>query len=150
MGYEITIQDRAEVAIASVRKEIDQSQLGHWIEEACGQIFPALGAAGLHPTGPMVCRYHTWADDRTDCEIGFPISGDPPEALQASATPAGRNAVTIHVGRYEGLPNAYEAIGAWMDAEGLTPGVGPYEVYLDEADESRADELRTEVVWPLA
>jgi len=150
MAYDVSVQDRSAVPIASVRKEIAQDQLGVWIDEALGRIIPALTVAGLHVTGPMVCRYHTWADERTDCEVGFPISGDVPAGLNASSIPAGRSAVTMHVGSYDGLPNAYEALGAWMDSEGHQPGMGPYEVYIDEMDESRTDELRTEVVWPLA
>ncbi len=138
------------MAIASVRKEIAQTELGEWIDDALGQIFPALGTAGLHPTGPMVCRYHTWADDRTDCEIGFPISGPAPGGLESSETPGGRSAVTVHVGRYEGLGNAYAALSDWMESEGVAPGTGPYEVYLDEMGSVPPDEMRTEVVWPLA
>lgn len=148
--YEVRVEDRHATPIASVRKEIDQIELGQWIDEALGVIFPALAAAGLHPTGPMVCRYHTWADDRTDCEIGFPISGDAPPELAPSATPAGRCAVTIHVGPYDGLPATYEAISAWIEAAGEEAGEGPYEVYLkDMSTGTPPHELETEVVWPL-
>lgn len=151
MHYDVRIEDRPEQPIASLRKEIDQGAIGHWVDEALGAIFPTLGSAGLHPTGPMVCRYHTWADDRTDCEIGFPISGEVPAGLTASATPAGRAAVTLHVGPYDGLPNAYEAMSAWMEENGIEPGRGPYEVYIaDMSTGTPASELQTEVVWPLA
>lgn len=149
MDYTVRVSDRPVVQLASVRKEIDQSEIGLWVEEAVGLIVPALGAAGLSPTGPMVSRYHTWADDRTDCEIGLPISGDVPAGLSASATPAGRSAVTVHVGPYDGIPAAYEALTAWMDANGEAPGVGPYEVYLDDPGSTAPSEMRTEVVWPL-
>ena len=151
MSYEIRIEDRPAVSLASVRKEIPQDQLGVWIDDALGQVFPALGAAGLTQTGSMVCRYHTWADGRTDCEVGFPISGTAPAGLTASSTPAGRSAVTEHVGPYDGLPAAYVAVSEWMEAHGEVPGTGPYEVYIaDMSTGATAEELRTEVVWPLA
>lgn len=150
MDYSVTIENRPALAIASVREEIHQSAIGDWVSEALGLIMPALGAAGLHPIGPMSCRYHTWADDRTDCEVGFPISGQVPHPLIDSEIPAGPSAATLHVGPYQELPAAYEAITAWLESRGTAPGVGPYEVYLNHPGSTPPERLETEVVWPLA
>jgi effector-binding domain-containing protein len=119
------------------------------VQEAIGRIFGALGAAGMYPTGPMYCRYHTWQGDRTDCEVGFVISGPAPEGLDASELPAGRCAVTVHTGPYEGLSGAYEALTAWIE-QNAAFGAGPYELYLDDPQRTEPEKLRTEVVWPLA
>jgi len=149
MDYNVRIEDRAAVAIASVRKEIHQSEIGNWVGEALAAIMPAVGAAGLQPIGPMYCRYHTWAEDRTDCEVGFPISGSAPAGLADSEIPAGNSAVTLHVGPYQEIPAAYEAITTWLENAGKEPGGGPYEVYLNDPNTTPPEQLETEVVWPL-
>lgn len=150
MDYSVAIEDRPAVPIASVRKEIDQSAIGAWMGEAVGLIMSALAAAGLGPTGPMYSRYHTWVDDRTDCEVGFPISGPAPDPLNSSEIPAGQSAATLHVGPYQEIPAAYEAITAWLESRGIAPGAGPYEVYLSDPGSTPPARLETEVVWPLA
>lgn len=151
MTHDVRIEDRQETRLASVRKEIDQADIGVWVDDALKTIFPALGAAGVHPTGPMVARYHTWDDGRTDCEIGFPVSGAVPAELDDSSLPGGRSAVTEHVGPYDGLPAAYEAVSSWVEAHDERPNGPPYEVYVaDMATGTPAEELRTLVIWPLA
>jgi effector-binding domain-containing protein len=149
MSYDIRVEDRTAIVTASVRKEIAQAEVGPWVQEALGRIFPALGAAGLHPTGPMYCRYHTWEDDRTECEVGFVISGPAPEGLDASELPAGRSAVLVHTGPYDGLRGAYEVLSTWIE-QNETFGVGPYELYIDDPQHTDPEELRTEIIWPLA
>lgn len=149
MQYDVQVEDREGVPIASVRKEINQSDIGAWVSEAAQVIFPALGAAGLRPIGPMYSRYHTWADDRTDCEVGIPISGSAPAGLTASEIPAGRSASTVHVGPYDTIPAAYEALTRWMENAGVASGPGPYEVHLSDPATTPPDQLKTEVVWPL-
>ena len=149
MQYDVQVEDRDGIPIASVRKEINQSGIGAWVSEAAMVIFPTLGAAGLRPIGPMHCRYHTWADNRTDCKVGIPISGSAPAGLTDSEIPAGRSASTVHIGPHETIPAAYEALPSWMENAGVAPGPGPYEVYLTDRATTSPDQLRTEVVWPL-
>lgn len=149
MSYDIEIQERRPVGIASVRKDISQSEIAEWVQEAVDTIFSALGRAGSRPAGPMHMRYHTWADDRTECEVGFPISGAMPDDLDDSEIPGGRSARVLHVGPYPQLAQAYEAITAWIELSGETPGSAPYEVYLNDPRETAPEDLQTEVVWPL-
>jgi AraC family transcriptional regulator len=62
---------------------------------------------------------------------------------------AGEVACTTHIGPYEGLPQAYEAIEAWMkqrrrEAAGLTI----WEEYLT-GPETQPEQTRTDIYWPL-
>lgn len=150
MSYDIQVEERATTPIASVRKEIDQSEIGRWIDEAVGRIFPALGAAGVVPSGPMVCRYHTWRDGRTLCEVGIPVQGSVPDGIDASELPGGRSATVVHVGQYDDLSKAYDALSAWMEESDESAGVGPYEIYLNDPRSTPAENLETKVIWPLA
>lgn len=57
--------------------------------------------------------------------------------------------MTLHVGPYETLAPAYEAVQAWMAANRRVAAGPPMEFYLSPPDVT-ADEIKTEVVFPLA
>ena len=61
--------------------------------------------------------------------------------------PAGKAATTTHVGTYETLSQEYPRLEAWLTEHAMTPGVGPWEVYLSEPGTAESG-LRTEVFWP--
>lgn len=149
MSYDVKIEDRQPMTVASVRKEIAQDQIGVWVEEAVGRLFPALGAAGVSPAGPMVCRYHTWEDGRTECEVALPVSGEVPDTLDESELPGGRSATVLHVGHYDDLSNAYDALSSWIESAGEAPAAGPFEIYLNDPSVTPPEEWQTQVVWPL-
>ena len=59
-------------------------------------------------------------------------------------------AVTVHSGPYDTLSATYDALAAWIAAEGHAAGDGPWEVYLSDPGlvPDPAD-LETEIVWPI-
>ena len=58
--------------------------------------------------------------------------------------------MTVHEGSYDGLKDTYARLRAWIEAEGLVAGVGPWESYVtDPSEVTDPAQLRTEVVWPL-
>lgn len=63
--------------------------------------------------------------------------------------PEGRAAVTKHVGPYEKIAPAYEAIHAWMESSGEKPGGAPWEVYLNDPAKVKPEELKTVIYYPL-
>lgn len=63
--------------------------------------------------------------------------------------PAGRAAVTMHIGPYETSGAAYQAIHAWMDKSGEKPGGAPWEVYLNSPTQVAPAALKTVIYYPL-
>jgi hypothetical protein len=122
----------------------------------------AFASAAEHggPSGPPFGRYHRFGPDIVDVEIGVPVasvpSGVPALAacpageIGASELPAGLVARTTHIGPYDGLPKAYDALHAWIHEQpGVDDGDGPWESYVDSPAEAEWESLRTDIVWPL-
>jgi effector-binding domain-containing protein len=86
-----------------------------------------------------------------DLEIGFPfvqqLQGE--GEVVTGEIPAGTAAACLHVGPYDQLGAAYEALQQWMTANGYTPSGVAYEFYLNDPQSTPATELQTQLVFPL-
>jgi len=72
------------------------------------------------------------------------------DGVRIDGLPGGEVAMTVHVGPYEGLGQASNAIQAWIGENSLTPAGAPWEVHITDpmATPSTAG-WRTEVYWPV-
>ena len=84
---------------------------------------------------------------------GFPVGGpfEPADGVDAMALPAGEVAHTTHLGPYDDLPAAYDALRAAVEAEGraLADDAPMWEEYLSPPD-TPPEQTRTEVYWSVA
>jgi hypothetical protein len=119
------------------------------------------GELGAAIAGPPFGRYHRFGPDVVDVEIGFPVrevpAGVPALAtcqageVGGSALPEGQVARTTHLGPYDTLSKAYDALHDWIHAQpGVDDGDGPWESYVDSpVDVADASSIRTDIVGPL-
>lgn len=139
-----TIADEVPTAVFCGTVDIPgmQAFLGH----AFGTTAAYLGRNGVGPAGPPYARYEVLGEGRFEVEAGFPATtpvageGD----VEPSSLPAGTAAVCVHVGSYDDVAAAYEAVVAWVAERGEVAGA-PWEVYLSEPD---VDPPTTEVWLP--
>lgn len=127
-------------------------RVGPWLAETYAQISAYLEGLGIPMAGPPYARY-TFHGDQTGVEAGFPVSGAVPGrgSIQPSHLPGGAAAITVHLGPYEGLENAYKAVMEWLAVHGCEPIDGHWEIYYtDPAQEPDSARWRTEVVAPYA
>ena len=110
-----------------------------------------LGTERRPPGWPPVCGLHNMDMQDLDLEIGFPfvqpLKGE--GEVLAGEIPAGKAAECLHVGPYDQLGAAYEALQKWMMTNGYTPSGVAYEFYLNDPQSTPAAELQTKVMFPL-
>lgn len=153
---EVVERELARQATAVARAELTVEEIKGWIGGAYSRVAGAVSAAGSGIAGPPFARYHRieGAPGRFEVEAGFPVTqpvapaGLPGDVL-ASDLPAGRAAVTVHVGPYEAMAPAYEALEKWIADRGGSPQGPPWEIYLSEPTGDPA-QWRTEIVQPFA
>lgn len=152
---QVTLSDRPALRAAASRHGGAYNR----ISEAFQRLHGIAGPAGLvRPGTEMLAVYHddpeTTAEPelRSDAALTVPPDVPIPAGLAEIAIPAGRYAVTTHVGPYEQLGDAWaNLMGGWLPRSGyrLGPGV-TYEIYRNTPMDTRPDALRTELYLPVA
>lgn len=130
---------------------VDLDGIGPWVSAAFGRVAAVLASQRIEPAGPPYVRYFPVGQHRFHVEAGFPVHRqiDIQAEVGPTTLPAGPALVTVHVGPYDEVSEAYERIAAWAAEHGVTTGTDPWEVYLTDptADPDPAA-WRTEVVVP--
>jgi effector-binding domain-containing protein len=145
MAYEISIVELPEQDVAVVSGHVAVDGIGEFLGGAFGEIMGALD--GVQIVGPPFARY-AMPDEGFDVMAGFPVSGPvaPSGRVEADRLPGGPAATTMHVGSYEAVAAAFEAVQAWVAENGYVVSGDPWESYLDEPD---VPEPRTLVTFPV-
>jgi AraC family transcriptional regulator len=136
---------------ATVRETVGRDDL----PAAIGRIFQAVTQVTRHQRvehdGSPFARYHS-ISDLVDLEAGIAVKSpiQPEGPVKPSELPGGPAAIAVHAGPYEGLPETYAAIEAWLSNTGRAASGGPWEIYLtDPSEEPDAAKWLTEVIYPL-
>lgn len=154
---DLTPQPAAAVRISESMADLDLAAL---FDLHLPNIADRLADLGAAPAGPPYGRYHEFGPERADVEIGIPTAAPvsalrplaecEPGEMGSSELPGGQAAVTVHLGPYDSLSQAYERLEGWIRGQGREPGPGPWESYIDDpAEVEDPSQLRTELVWPL-
>ncbi|HLW64573.1 MAG TPA: GyrI-like domain-containing protein [Gemmataceae bacterium] len=128
MEYEIRLEQFASRPIAVLRRRASLPELGKIIPDACGLVWNVVRALKIVGAGRHVALY--W-DDVFNLEIGVELDG--PFAghgeVIASALPGGTVATAVHLGPYQQLPAAHQAIREWCQQHGHTLAGPSWEIY---------------------
>jgi AraC family transcriptional regulator len=130
------------------------------ISEAFDRLHRLATSAGLETLGgvKLLGLYHDDAQStpaaelRSDAALGVPEGVRLPDGLVEQRLPAGRYAMTTHVGPYERLNDAWARLmREWLPASGERAAKGSrYELYRNTPANAPKDELVTELYVPLA
>ena len=128
------------------------------IPGAFGTLFHWVDERGLIPSGPPEAVYYNIPSDGPESEalwaLRAPIvTGEPTPAddlgLGIERLDAQEVASAMHVGPFEDVATTYAALMAWIPAHGYAIAGPPEEVYLSDPAETPAEELQTEVHFPV-
>ena len=111
-----------------------------------------VAAQGLTPSGPWLTHHRKIDATGFDFEICVPVllPIKPSGRVQPGRILAATVAQTVYRGPYDGLPDAWGQLDAWIRANGHTPRTDLWECYVTgpEASADPAD-WRTELNRPL-
>ena len=147
---EVQVAHVGSTPLAVVRRQARASELATVVPEGCGMVWSFVRARQLR-AGRNVAVY--W-DCTIRLEVGvemiesFPDGGD----VVRSATPAGRAASVVHLGPYNQLGLAHQAIRDWCSAHNLQLAGPNWEVYGHWQNDWDANpsQIRTDVFYQLA
>ncbi len=148
--YKIEIREVPTQRVATIRERVPMATIGEAFGEGFGEVARAAEAAGVAMEGMPFAIYHEMPSSGSiDLELGIPVAGKVDSgSVHHGTLEGGRVACTVHVGPYEGLSSAYEALTRWVQEHGERVSGPPRELYLNEPAEGVVP--MTEVQMPLA
>jgi DNA-binding transcriptional MerR regulator len=137
----------------SITEPVRTSEAQQWWSDAFSELYRALAAAGLEPSGPPGALYagDFFKDELGEVTAFVPVAGSSAAGgPRRSDIPGGEFAVAVHEGSFADLDRAYAALGTFV-AERAIGVDGPIrEHYLvSPLDTDDDGEHRTEVCWPV-
>jgi len=151
MGYKCEAVDYPVRMTMIVRARSSVQNLPQVLGAKFGQVAGYLAELGEAPSGAPFVAYYNMDMNDLDLEIGFPVGKNlaGKDEILAGELPAGKYATCLHIGAYDQLVPAYQALTAWIEANGFQPTGVAYEYYLNDPMETPAQELKTLIEFPL-
>ena len=151
MSHSVSIQTVTAQPIVAARRRVFIPEITSAWKPALDQVWAFLREhPELRPGGNLFLYHHpTKREDPMEIDFGVEVAGPftAPGGLISTATPAGEVATTTHVGPYQGLPAAHNAIHAWCAANGKQIGWASWEIYGDWTEDEA--KLETQICYLL-
>jgi effector-binding domain-containing protein len=148
--YDVQVSTVLPVPLVAVRCRVSQRELSRVVPEACGAVWNAVRAQNL-PAGRHVAVY---LDGSISLEVGVECAG--PFAAQGdfvtAHTPGGLTASVTHLGPYDTLGAAHDAVRQWCEEHDYRLTGPSWEVYGHWQDAWNADpgQIRTDIFYQVA
>lgn len=147
MTYQIVPADLQEQQVACLHARVPQGGIAAFLAAAFSKVPEEVAQRGLRPVGPPYARYSFQDDGSIDVEAGFPVSATMTRTgdVEPGTLPGGHVVTTVHVGAYDRVGDAYDALETYLVNNGYEPVGAAWESYLDDPD---VPEPRTKVYLP--
>jgi effector-binding domain-containing protein len=152
MTYEIVVEAAQAQLVAAVRATVPISDVPRACKPALDQVWALLKTNGGLGPGHNLFLYHHPARRNEAMNIDFGVQVarrfEPQGEVRCIETPAGELARTVHVGPYDRLVDAHNAIHAWCAAHNRKIAQASWEIYGDWNDDPAL--LETTIKYLLA
>ncbi len=147
MSYEIKLLDLPDQPTLGMRAIMPVGKLPEFFGKAYGGVMAYLGDLGEYPSGMPYAAYFNLDMDALDIEAGFPVSKpfEGRDEIKPGVIPAGKYNSTLHVGSYDSVKVAYDALVLWAKENGYEPSGISYEYYLNDPSSDPSIIPETEV-----
>jgi effector-binding domain-containing protein len=151
MSYEIKLLELPDQPTLVMRSILLVDKLPEFFGKAYGGGMTYLSGLGNYPAGMPFGAYYNLDMNTMDVEAGFPVArvfegeGD----IIASVIPGGKFISTIHLGSYDSMKPAYDALAKWAKDNGYEPTGIAYEYYLNDPSADPSIKAETEIRFPL-
>ena len=111
-----------------------------------------IGNNHIVPVGPPVSIWHSWSQEESEMEVGFPISQENSgnDEIKTRNTYEGKIATLMHKGSYEKTPQSWGILMQAIQKMELEQNGAPYEVYLTSPDiEPDTSKWKTKLCVPV-
>jgi effector-binding domain-containing protein len=153
MEHEVHVVDRPALRVLSKRLPVLIETIGPTLAQGFAEVYAVIEAARAAPGGAPFVIYHSMPEPGKplDVEICAPVIGavEPRDPWQVQDLPAGTFASRMHVGPYDAIGSTYDALSAWIPANGFGFAGPPREVYLSPP-ETPPEQTQTIVEFPVA
>jgi len=150
--------EREEVHFVGSHEACHLDVIGESMEKAFGELKGKLSEINLDPSGPSLCIYREYDLVTRECLYTAAAPVDPekipdelPEGLVEGKLPEHHAFEVVHTGPFEFLANGW-ATGFQLvryKKLGQRKGMFPYEVYARAPENTPAEEVRTEIFFPI-
>jgi len=151
MLYEIREQQEPDRHLVVRRFTASAAEIGPLMGDAFGAVYQYVGRHGLQPIGAPIGCYQIGSGTSFDVRAGCVVDvlAESEGDLEPYLLRGGPALVTEHVGSYDELPKAYEALESRARELGYELDHGSmWEEYLT-GPEVPPEQMRTVVHWPL-
>lgn len=151
MNYAFEIIETELQPVLSQRHVTSFENLPIVIGKTYDAIFSFLAEIDEPPFDMPFIAYYNMDMAQLDVEIGVPVARpiESRDNMHASYIPAGKKAVGMYKGPYQGMREIYEAMNQWLSEHHHDPTGVVYEFYYNSPDEVPESELLTKIMFLL-
>lgn len=134
--------------LLSIRRMMSSADYAQGYKRYFDQLYARAAREGLNLRGAPMTFYHSDQFDPAgnDTEFALPISVP---VVGSRTLPRRSCAKAVYTGAYADLPAVYARMWDWAEQQGYALVDSPYEIYLTDPAHSAADQLVTEVYFPV-